>query len=321
MHTAVSAGEIFNPSRVEWEIPADFRLMARGYSRWVTAKTEPGLDADRTMGAMAFALPSPFTVIELGRSVTGRVIESAASLVTLPLRTVTLLGQAELLVSRMTVLVEQTATMMEQVRVVAVDAEDTVHEARAIAAAAGVAIDEASRVAAAAGRVVQGAAATTDAADALVAEAATITGAAAAVVGQAEVITTAAADVVVKAEQITGVAGGVVGQAGAAAAEAADLLDGYAPTLREAAPLAARFVRELSPEEVTAAIRMVDTLPRLREHLVNDVLPLLGKLDQVGPDLHKLLEVTEDLRLAIAGLPGLKMLRRRGEDRIGGDSA
>jgi hypothetical protein len=44
-------------------------------------------------------------------------------------------------------------------------------------------------------------------------------------------------------------------------------------------------------------------------------MPLLGKLDQVGPDLHKLLEVTEDLRLAIAGLPGLRMLRRRGEGR------
>ncbi len=74
-------------------------------------------------------------------------------------------------------------------------------------------------------------------------------------------------------------------------------------------------MEELSPEEVTAAIRMVDTLPQLREHLVNDVMPLLSKLDQVGPDLHKLLEVTEDLRLAIAGIPGLRMLRRRGEER------
>ena len=60
---------------------------------------------------------------------------------------------------------------------------------------------------------------------------------------------------------------------------------------------------------------MIDELPRLREHLIGDVMPLLGKLDQVGPDLHKLLEVTEDLRLAIAGLPGLKRLRRRGEER------
>ncbi|MEV6488059.1 hypothetical protein AB0M20_05365 [Actinoplanes sp. NPDC051633] len=54
---------------------------------------------------------------------------------------------------------------------------------------------------------------------------------------------------------------------------------------------------------------------------MDDVMPLLGKLDQVGPDLHKLLEVTEDLRLAIAGLPGLKMLRRRGEERVEEEAA
>jgi hypothetical protein len=61
---------------------------------------------------------------------------------------------------------------------------------------------------------------------------------------------------------------------------------------------------------------MVDELPKLREHLVDDILPLLSKLDQVGPDLHNLLEVTRDLHLAIAGLPGLKLLRRRGEERV-----
>ena len=115
---------------------------------------------------------------------------------------------------------------------------------------------------------------------------------------------------------ITHAASAVVTQAEGTSTEAKELLDGYAPTLRQAAPLAARFVGELTPEEVTAAIKMIDELPRLREHLSNDVLPLLGKLDQVGPDLHALLEVTNDLHLAIAGLPGLKMLRRRGEERV-----
>ncbi len=110
-------------------------------------------------------------------------------------------------------------------------------------------------------------------------------------------------------------ASSVVARADQAAGVATELLDGYAPTLRKAAPLAARFVEELTPEEVTAAIKMVDELPALRDHMVNDVMPLLNKLDQVGPDLHKLLEVTEDLHLAIAGLPGLKLLRRRGEER------
>jgi hypothetical protein len=149
------------------------------------------------------------------------------------------------------------------------------------------------------------------------------------VVTQAEGITEAATEVVARAATLSGAAEGVIVTAGGitadatavvrraevTAANAGELLDGYAETLRKGAPLAARFVNELSPDEVTAAIRMVDQLPRLREHLVDDVMPLLAKLDQVGPDLHKLLEVTEDLRLAIAGIPGLRMLRRRGEEK------
>jgi hypothetical protein len=125
----------------------------------------------------------------------------------------------------------------------------------------------------------------------------------------------------VRAETVTDAASGVVDRAGSAAAEAAELLERYADTLRKAAPLAQRFVDELTPEEVTAAIRMVDALPALRAHLVDDVMPLLRKLDQVGPDLHNLLAVTQDLHLAIIGLPGLKMLRRRGEERVAEDEA
>ncbi|MFE9869776.1 hypothetical protein ACFYON_03950 [Micromonospora sp. NPDC005686] len=43
------------------------------------------------------------------------------------------------------------------------------------------------------------------------------------------------------------------------------------------------------------------------------MLPILATLDRVGPDLHDLLDVTRDLKLAVAGIPGLGMLRRRGE--------
>jgi len=141
------------------------------------------------------------------------------------------------------------------------------------------------------------------------------------VVGEASAITGAAGSIVVDASGITERASAVVEQAGSAAGTATELLGAYDGTLRKAAPLAGRFIDELSPAEVTAAIRMIDQLPRLRDHLVDDVMPLLGKLDQVGPDLHKLLEVTEDLHLAIAGLPGLRLLRRRGEERIEDEAA
>ena len=232
------------------------------------------------MVAMAL-LPSPAALFELSRYAIGQLVETAASVATIPARVLGLLGQTELLVSRITMLAERAEALIDRVDGAVDGIEGTLRETKVIMAAAALAVDEASLVVVRANQIVDGASA-----------------------------------IVTDATAITGAATGVVQQAEAAAAEARELLDGYAPTLRQAAPLAARFVNELTPEEVTAAIRMIDELPRLREHLTDDVMPLLGKLDQVGPDMHALLEVTNDLYLAIIGLPGLKRLRRRGEERI-----
>ncbi|HEX8631050.1 MAG TPA: hypothetical protein VF755_23075 [Catenuloplanes sp.] len=125
-----------------------------------------------------------------------------------------------------------------------------------------------------------------------------------------------AAAVIAEAELVTESAAGVITRTAVTAGTADELLASFEPTLRRAAPMAERFIQQLSPEEVTAAIRLIDELPRLREHLVMNVMPILGTLDKVGPDIHDLLEVTRDLKLAVAGIPGLKMLRRRGEDRL-----
>jgi hypothetical protein len=75
------------------------------------------------------------------------------------------------------------------------------------------------------------------------------------------------------------------------------------------------FVEEFSAHEVHAAIKMVDELPRLARHLNEDVLPILDTLNRVGPDIHELLAVTNDIRQAIKGIPGFAYLRRRGEDK------
>jgi len=232
-------------------------------------------------------LVSPAALADLARATIGQVVETAAAAVTIPMRVVGVLGQTELLVSRITVLADEAESLIRRAGTVIGEAEATVTEARAITTAAAIVVTEAQGI--------------TESAAEVVARASTLSGAAEAVIATAGGISADATAVVRQAEST--------------AATADELLDGYADTLRKGAPLAARFVDELSPDEVTAAIRMVDQLPRLREHLVDDVMPLLAKLDQVGPDLHKLLEVTEDLRLAIAGLPGLKMLRRRGELR------
>jgi len=238
------------------------------------------------MAFMALSLPSPSNLIELGRFAVGQVVETAAAAATVPVRAMALLGQAELLVSRITVIADNAEALIER-------AGGIVTEAALATAAATKIVDEAAVVTVAAARIVDEAATTAGAANAVVVDAVAITGAASAVVGQAEATT----------------------------AEVTKLLDGYAPALRQAAPLAARFVSELTPEEVTAAIRMIDELPKLREHLINDVMPLLGKLDQVGPDIHALLGATQNLHLAITGLPGLKRLRRRGEERVAEEAA
>ncbi|MGW4940227.1 hypothetical protein ACWEOZ_01360 [Actinoplanes sp. NPDC004185] len=238
-------------------------------------------------------LPSPAALVQLTRYAVGQVVETAASAATIPFRLLGLLGQTELLVSRMTLLAERAEGLIGRVDGVVGDIEQTLRDTKVVMAAAALAVDEATAVAARAALVVDGAGTAVTGASALVTD----------------------------AGRITDAASGVVRQASATSAEARELLDGYAPALRRAAPLAVRFIEELTPEEVTAAIRMIDELPQLRKHLTEDVMPLLGKLDQVGPDLHSLLEVTNDLHLAIIGLPGLKMLRRRGEERVAEDDA
>ena len=56
-------------------------------------------------------------------------------------------------------------------------------------------------------------------------------------------------------------------------------------------------------------------MPQFTEHMEADIMPVLGKLDQVGPDVHELLDVLKDVRLAIEGLPGFALFRRRGAER------
>lgn len=127
-------------------------------------------------------------------------------------------------------------------------------------------------------------------------------------VDEVRAITASAGDVAERAAQ-------VVATAGHTAHTANELIGIYEPIARQAQPLAKRFVEELSPHEVEAAIKLVDELPVLTEHLTNDILPILATLDRVGPEVHQLLEVTSDMRQAILGIPGFGFMRRRGEKK------
>lgn len=147
-------------------------------------------------------------------------------------------------------------------------------------------------------------------------EARTVAGDAAQVVNEAARVSTSAEKIVSRAGAVSDDASRAVVEAQRTAATADELLRMFEPTARRAAPMAERFVDELSPEEVDAAIRVVDQLPVLTEHLLSDVLPILRTLDRVGPEIHELLEVSHDVRRAILGIPGFGFFRRRGEGRI-----
>ncbi len=109
---------------------------------------------------------------------------------------------------------------------------------------------------------------------------------------------------------------GTLADAGSALADAQALLDSTQPVLEKVRPVADEIASSLDAGEVDAVVRMFDRLPRLVTHLEQDILPLLGRLDQleqVGPDVRAILTTVSDLSHAIQGLPGVGLLRRRGE--------
>jgi hypothetical protein len=107
----------------------------------------------------------------------------------------------------------------------------------------------------------------------------------------------------------------VVREAARVSAVAAQTADTAHALVTAYEPAARQFIEQLSPEEIDAAVRLVDELPMLAHHLNADVMPILATLDRVGPDIHELLNVTRDLRQAIIGFPGFNTFRRRGENR------
>ncbi|MCX5118407.1 hypothetical protein OG992_14555 [Micromonospora sp. NBC_00362] len=234
---------------------------------------------------MAIPLPTPAAVVGLTRSALDQALGSATSMAAVPARAFAVLDGVEALLARINGVVDRIETTLDRTDQVLTDAEAAVREVAVISAAATTAIDTATEVATAA----------------------------AVVVAEADRVSRAAGTVVAEADRVANRAATTVGTATEAAATAAELLAAYEPALRRAAPMAGRFVEELSHEEISAAIHLIDELPKLKEHLTADILPILATLDRVGPDLHDLLDVTRDLKLAVAGIPGLGMLRRRGE--------
>ncbi|MDX5310874.1 MAG: ribulose 1,5-bisphosphate carboxylase large subunit [Rhodococcus sp. (in: high G+C Gram-positive bacteria)] len=139
-----------------------------------------------------------------------------------------------------------------------------------------------------------------------------------ATVGRVGEVVDSSSAVVGEAATVAHRAQDVVASAGRTSDSAGELLDTYAPMATRAAPLAGQFIDELSAEEVHAAVVLLDQLPELADRMTA-LMPILGTLETVAPEIHELLGVAKDVRQAIVGVPGFDFLRRRGEDKENGD--
>ncbi|MGZ8749316.1 MAG: hypothetical protein ACXWYP_00405 [Pseudonocardia sp.] len=142
-----------------------------------------------------------------------------------------------------------------------------------------------------------------------------VTGRVDAVVDRVERVTGNTEQVVERIIPITGAADAVLESVGATSAGAQALLEVFQPMTERGAPLLQHFIDEFSVDELHALIRLIDHVPQFTEHMEADIMPVLAKLDQVGPDVHELLDVLKDVRLAIQGMPGFSLFRRRGAER------
>lgn len=124
-------------------------------------------------------------------------------------------------------------------------------------------------------------------------------------------ITTKAEVAVRAASETVGAAAAAIEQVSSITATAAPLLAGYSEPLRRLEPAVRRLAESTDALEVDALVKVIDRLPRLIHAMDDDVMPLLDRLDQSGPDLNQLLDSVADLNRMAGRIP--KVFRRRGE--------
>lgn len=112
---------------------------------------------------------------------------------------------------------------------------------------------------------------------------------------------------------------GVVDDAEAQVARVTGLVDTLAPSLERLQPTLQTLADTTSPDEVRALVTLIDQLPELTTRLEDDVLPILGTLGSVAPDVHDLLIVSRELNDMLARLPGLGRIKRRIDEQEGDD--
>lgn len=118
--------------------------------------------------------------------------------------------------------------------------------------------------------------------------------------------------------QVAGHAGGVTAAAERTrdvAQEQVDrlrtLLDSYQPVLERMAPLGAEAASTLRPSHVRALAALLNELP----HLVDRIEPALEGMGSMVPHMREVTDRMDNVGQVVEGLPGAKLLRRRGQAR------
>ncbi len=103
----------------------------------------------------------------------------------------------------------------------------------------------------------------------------------------------------------------VLGQTDVLVGDANRLLGHAQRPLLELLPVLERLAETVSAREVDAAVLLVDRLPELLTAVEQDLLPLARQMRDVGPELHSLLGLVEDLHETVSKVPGMGLVRRR----------
>jgi hypothetical protein len=103
-------------------------------------------------------------------------------------------------------------------------------------------------------------------------------------------------------------ADGTLGRAEGLVGRMEPLIGAYEGPLTSMAPSLRRLAETLEPDEVEAMVHLIDQLPGL--------VAVMASLDNVGDDVHDLLDTMQDLRQVVKGFPGSRLLRRRGAEEI-----
>jgi hypothetical protein len=99
------------------------------------------------------------------------------------------------------------------------------------------------------------------------------------------------------------------------AERAVALLESMEPSLLKLQPTLERLAETTDPREVDALVAMLDQLPLLAAKVETDVIPVLNTLTTVSPDLHDLLDVSRELNLMLAKLPGMGRVKKRVDEQ------